>query len=164
MLMVAEFSREHPDRIINDPVCISRPLYGFENVRGTINNEGPYAFYHGGTIYLTYSGGDARGYLYCICLLTAADGEDLCNPEVWQKAKTPVAHFASVSGEYGPGHNSFFQDRNGDWWIAFHGCRFYEEKVISSAIRRVHIDSNGKPRFDLAGEEDLPTHYRNTCV
>lgn len=156
MLLVAEFSPEKPDELITEPVCLSRPLYGFENTRGTINNEGPYAFYHDGTIYLSYSGGDARGYLYTVGMLTAKNGADLCDRKVWEKAKTPVLSFASVPGELGPGHNSFFEDRNGDWWIAFHAVRAYEEKVISSGIRRVHFDRNNQPRFDLAREEDLP--------
>ncbi len=160
MLMVAEFSEQCPEQIITEPVCLSRPLYGFENTCGTINNEGPYAFYHNGTIYLSYSGGDARGYLYSIGMLTAKDGADLCNLSVWEKAKTPVLSFASVPGEYGPGHNSFFCDRNGDWWIAYHATPSYGDRGISSAIRRVHFDRNGKPRFDLAREEDLPEQYR----
>lgn len=160
MIMAGEFLPENPYELITEPVCLSRPLYGFENVRGTINNEGPYAFYHRGKIYLTYSGGDARGYLYTVGLLTADDGDDLCDVSVWNKAKTPVLSFASVPGEYGPGHNSFFRDRNGDWWIAFHAVTCFEEKVISDSIRRVHFDINGKPRFDLAWEDDLPEEYR----
>lgn len=160
MIMIGEFNPEKPDELITEPVCLSRPLYGFENVRGTINNEGPYAFYHNGTIYLAYSGGDARGYLYTVGMLTAKEGDDLCNLSVWEKALTPALSFASVKGEYGPGHNSFFCDRNGDWWIAFHATRSFEEKTISSGIRRVHFDINQRPRFDLAREEDLPDVYR----
>ena len=71
-----------------------------------------------------------------------------------------VLHFASVQGEYGPGHNSFFCDRNGDWWIAYHAVSSYEEKVISTGIRRVHFDSLNRPRLDLCKEEDLPDIYR----
>lgn len=155
MIMIAEFDPKDPGRIITDPVCLSRPLYGFENLCGTINNEGPYAFYHDGTIYLSYSGADARGYLYVVGMLTAKDGDDLTDPAVWTKAKTPALSFASVPGEYGPGHNSFFCDRNGDWWIAFHGTTGFEERVISSGMRRIHFDRNNKPRFDLSREDDL---------
>lgn len=160
MVMIGEFDPKKPDELISEPVILTRPLYGFENVRGTINNEGPYALYHDGRIYLAYSGGDARGYLYVVGMLTAKDGDDLCDVNNWQKAKTPVLNFASVPGEMGSGHNSFFSDRNGDWWIAFHAVREYSEKVISSGIRRVHFDAENRPRFDLAREEDLPEQYR----
>jgi len=160
MLMVAEFDPKKPDELMTEPVCLSRPLYAFENVRGTINNEGPYAFYHDGMIFLAYSGGDARGYLYTVGMLTAKDGDDLCDIGVWEKAKTPILSFPSIEGEYGPGHNSFFCDRNGDWWIAYHAVTSYEERIISDGFRRVHFDKDNNPRFDLAREEDLPDRYR----
>lgn len=147
MLMVGEFKAENPYELITEPVCISRPLYGFENTNGTINNEGPYAFYHDNTIYLSYSGGDARGYLYTVGMLTADDGADLCDISVWEKAKTPVLSFSSVPGEYGPGHNSFFCDRDGDWWIAYHGVTSFEERIISDGIRKIRYDKNIGPRF-----------------
>lgn len=147
MLMVGEFNPENPYELITEPVCISRPLYGFENTNGTINNEGPYAFYHGNTIYLAYSGGDARGYLYTIGMLTAEDGADLCDVSVWKKAQTPILSFKSVPGEYGPGHNSFFCDRDGDWWIAYHGVTSFEERVIADGIRKIRYDGEGRPRF-----------------
>ena len=149
MLMVAEFSPDRPEQLISEPVCISRPFYGFENVCGTINNEGPYAFYHNNKIYLTYSGGDARGYLYTIGMLTANDGDDLGDIRKWEKSKTPVVHFLSVPGEYGDGHNSFFMDRNHDWWIAYHAVGAIGERKISTGIRRVHFDVLNRPRFDI---------------
>lgn len=147
MLMVGEFNAENPYELITEPVCLSRPLYGFENTNGTINNEGPYAFYHGNKIYLSYSGGDARGYLYTIGMLTAKDGADLCDLSVWEKAQTPVLSFKSVPGEFGPGHNSFFCDRDGDWWIAYHGVTSFEERIISDGIRKIRYDKDDCPRF-----------------
>ncbi len=147
MLMVGEFDPQNPYELITEPKCLSRPLYGFENTNGTINNEGPYAFYHNGGIYLAYSGGDARGYLYTVGMLTAKDGADLCDLSVWEKAKTPVLSFSSVPGEYGPGHNSFFCDRDGEWWIAYHGVTSFEERIISDGIRKIRYDRNDCPRF-----------------
>ncbi len=147
MLMVGEFNPDNPYELITEPVCLSRPLYGYENTNGTINNEGPYAFYHNGIIYLAYSGGDARGYLYTVGLFTAKDGTDLCDLSAWEKAKTPTLSFKSVPGEYGPGHNSFFCDRDGEWWIAYHGVTSFEERVISDGIRKIHYDRDNRPRF-----------------
>ena len=147
MLMIGEFDAENPYELITEPVCLSRPLYGFENTHGTINNEGPYAFYHGNTVYLAYSGGDARGYLYTVGMLTAKDGADLCDLSVWEKAKTPVLSFRSVPGEYGPGHNSFFCDRDGDWWIAYHGVTSFEERTIYDGIRKIRYDKKDCPKF-----------------
>lgn len=148
MVMIGEFNQKNPYELITEPVCLTRPLYGFENTKGTINNEGPYAFYHDGTIYLSYSGGDARGYLYTVGMLTAKDGADLCDINSWKKAKTPVLNFSSVPGELGSGHNSFFCDRENNWWIAYHAVKSYEERNISTGIRRIYFDSADEPRFD----------------
>lgn len=45
----------------------------------------------------------------------------------------PVVSFASVPGEYGPGHNSFFRDDDGQLWIAYHTVQGYElhERCVS---------------------------------
>lgn len=147
MLMIGEINPENPYELISEPICLSRPLYGFENTSGTINNEGPYAFYHNGKIYLAYSGGDARGYLYTVGMFTAEDGADLCDLSSWEKAKTPILSFKSVAGEYGPGHNSFFCDRDGEWWIAYHGVTSFEERIISDGVRKIRYDKDNRPRF-----------------
>ena len=152
MLMIAEFDPVHPERLISEPKCLSRPLYGFENTEHTINNEGPYAFYYHNKIYLAYSGGDARGYLYAIGMLTANDGDDLCDLSVWEKAKTPIASFATIPGEYGPGHNSFFWDRDQNLWIVYHAVTSFEEKIVSSGMRRVYFEQDKTPRFDVIVE------------
>ena len=44
MLYIATVDEKNPGVLTSDPVQLSRPLYGWENVRGTINNEGPYSF------------------------------------------------------------------------------------------------------------------------
>ena len=56
MLYIAAVDETEPWRLASDPVLLSRPLYGWENVDGTINNEGPHAFVRDGRVYLTYSG------------------------------------------------------------------------------------------------------------
>ncbi len=43
MLYIARVNEEEPWKLTGDPVLLSRPLYGWENLEGTINNEGPYA-------------------------------------------------------------------------------------------------------------------------
>lgn len=126
MLYIAELDEQQPWRLASDPVLLSRPLFGWENVAGTINNEGPYALLHNGKVYLTYSGGSANGFTYVIGLLTADLDADLLLSGNWSKAPTPVLSFASVPGEYGPGHNSFYRDDNGNLWIAYHTVQGYD--------------------------------------
>lgn len=144
MLMIASIDEKEPWKLTCDPVLLSRPLYGWENVEGTINNEGPYAFIKDKKIYLTYSGGAANGYTYAVGLLTADYDADLLNLDSWTKSTTPILSFYSVD-EYGPGHNSFYRDENGNLMIAYHGEQTGKDHLRCDMIRRVCFKADGTP-------------------
>lgn len=155
MLYIAEADEKEPWRLKSEPVLLSRPLFGWENVAGTINNEGPYTFVKDGKVYLTYSGGAANGYTYVLGLLTARESDDLLEISVWDKRCAPVLSFYSVEGEYGPGHNSFFEDEDGDLMIAYHGETAIDENLRCDGIRRVHFRRDGSPEFGMSAAEDV---------
>ncbi len=159
MLYIATIDPQNPARLTSEPVLLSRPLLGWENIDGTINNEGPYAFVHEGVVYLTYSGGAANGYSYAVGLLTAEADRDLLHTSNWRKRPTPVLHYGSISGRFGPGHNSFFQE-GGERYIAYHAEYNTSDSPRCAALHRVHIDSSGLPRFDLGPERDLSPALR----
>lgn len=160
MLYIAETDSEHPWRLISDPVLLSRPIYGWENVNGTINNEGPNAFVHDSRIYLCYSGGDAIGYTYAVGLLSIPCGENLLDASKWEKRCTPVMNFTTIPGEYGPGHNSFFVDEDGHLMTAYHAEDSYEHHLRCDGIRRVHFDIHGEPVFNMDDAHDLSSALR----
>ncbi len=155
MLYIAETDEKTPWKLTSEPVLLTRPLYGWENVDGTINNEGPYSFQEDGTVYLTYSGGSANAYTYVLGLLTANAEDDLLDPASWTKSGYPVLSYYSVEGVYGPGHNSFFTDEDGNRMIAYHGETRIDGHVRCVGIRRVHFDAERRPRFDLSADRDL---------
>ena len=155
MLYIAPVSEQEPWRLAGEPVLLSRPLYGWENVAGTINNEGPYALVRGGKVYLTYSGGSADSYTYALGMLTAGSESNLADPEAWTKSITPVLTFRSVAGEYGPGHNSFFVNGLGETMISYHAETGMHEHLRCDGIRRVHFRKDGTPYFQMSAEEDL---------
>jgi len=155
MLYIAEVDENMPWQLSSEPVLLSRPLYGWENVSGTINNEGPYAFVADGRAYLTYSGGAANGYTYVLGLLTADVNDDLLDISVWKKRCTPVLSYYSVEGIYGPGHNSFFTDAQGNLMIAYHAEDALDHHLRCDAIHRVHFNIHGEPVFDLSAQRDL---------
>lgn len=155
MLYIAQTDEKEPWRLTSDPALLSRPLYGWENVNGTINNEGPHAFVSGGKVYLTYSGGDACGYTYAVGLLSADENADLCMTDSWKKNGYPVLHFLSVEGEYGPGHNSFFVSPEGKLTIAYHAVDDISHRLRCTGMHRVHFDAQGKPVFDMSAKRDL---------
>lgn len=137
MLYIAELNEKEPWKLDSDPVLLSRPLFGWENVSGTINNEGPYALIGGGRVWLTYSGGSANAFTYTVGLLTADITADLLKVENWTKSPMPVLSFASVPGEYGPGHNSFFKDDDGQLWIAYHTVQGYDQHERCVTMHRL---------------------------
>ncbi|MBR4083739.1 MAG: family 43 glycosylhydrolase [Lachnospiraceae bacterium] len=160
MLYIATIDEKEPWKLTSEPVLLTRPLYGWENVDGTINNEGPYCFVKNHTVYLTYSGGAANGYTYALGLLTADERENLLDINSWTKRITPVLTYYSVPGEYGPGHNSFFINEDGELMIAYHGETDIKEHLRCDGIRRVHFRKDGQPDFELSNEQELKEEYR----
>lgn len=156
MIYIASIDVKNPLVLTSEPVLLTRPIYGWENIQGTINNEGPYPLVTEDKVYITYSGGAACGYTYALGLLSIPIGGNYLDAGAWEKASTPVLSYYSIAGVYGPGHNSFFRDYDGSTWILYHG----ETELVPSGLRctamhRVHFDSKGRPVFDLAGEMDL---------
>jgi GH43 family beta-xylosidase len=156
MLYIATVEEDNPTVLTSDPVLLTRPLYGWESIQGTINNEGPYSLVMDNAVYITYSGGAACGYTYALGLLTIPRGSNFLDANAWKKATTPVLSYYSTKPIYGPGHNSFFRDYNGNLMIMYHG----EQELVTfgtrcSAMHRVHINKAGVPVFDLIPERDL---------
>ena len=154
-LYIASIDEHEPWKLTSEPVLLTRPLYGWENVSGTINNEGPYACYSDGMIHVTYSGGSANAYTYALGLLTARADADLTDPASWSKSITPVLTFYSVPGEYGPGHNAFFTNEDGELMISYHGETAIDGHLRCDGIRRVHFRKDGTPYFQMSADEDI---------
>ena len=164
MLYIARINENEPWKLTSEPVLLTRPLYGWENLEGTINNEGPYAYISDTNVYLAYSGGSANAFTYALGMLTADTGSDLCDPASWTKSITPVLTYYSVDGEYGPGHHSFYTNEDGELMIAYHGETDIKERLRCDGIRRVHFRADGTPYFQMSAEEDLPEDLRQVTI
>ena len=92
---------------------------------------------------------------YVLGLFTADEDKDLLNISNWTKGRVPVLSFYSVKGEFGPGHNSFFINEDGEMMIAFHGETDIKSNLRCDGIRRVHFRQDGTPYFQMSAEEDL---------
>mgnify|MGYP003294026427 FL=1 len=160
MLYIATIDENEPWKLTCEPMLLTRPLYGWENVDGTINNEGPYCFIKGGKVYLTYSGGSANRYTYALGLLTADESADLMDISSWKKSITPVLTYYSVPGEYGPGHNSFYINDDNELMIAYHAETDIKDSLRCDGIRRVHFRKDGRPDFTLSSQQDLKDEFR----
>lgn len=99
-------------------VLLTTPDYDWERY-GFWVNEGPAVICHDGRLFLTYSASDT-GVNYCMGMLTADENADLLDPRSWKKERWPVLKTDWEKGIYGPGHNSFTTDEEGNDILVFH--------------------------------------------
>lgn len=164
MIYIAETDPSHPERLISEPVLIARPLYGWENQSGTVNNEGPYPLIVDDTVYIAYSAAAAGGFSYSIGLLKADVSSDLLCAESWEKSITPALTAYDMNDIEGPGHNAFAYGDDGKLIITYHGQNVDSDNRRNTYLHRVHFDKYGTPRFDLIPERDLPKNMRRVSV
>ena len=105
-------------RLSTVQVLLTTPDYDWERV-GFWVNEGPALLRRGEHLYLTYSASET-GICYCVGMLSARSGSDLLDPLSWKKERYPVLQTDESRGIYGPGHNSFTKDENGNDIMVYH--------------------------------------------
>jgi len=109
---------ETPWKLKTVQVLLTTPDYDWERV-GFWVNEGPAVIKRNGKIFLTYSASET-GAPYCMGMLTADENSDLLDPLSWKKERYPVLASAPEIGLYGPGHNSFTTDEEGNDILVYH--------------------------------------------
>lgn len=109
---------ETPYKLKTVQVLLTTPDYDWERV-GYWVNEGPAVLKKNGKIFLTYSASET-GVAYCVGMLTADADSDLLDPLSWHKERYPVLCSDDEIGIYGPGHNSFTVDADGNDIMVFH--------------------------------------------
>lgn len=164
MLMLAEVDPENPWQLLTYPKLLSRPEFGWENIDGTDNNEGPFPIVTDDKIYLSYSGGNASGDTYVVGMITADVDSDLTDISSWHKSHIPYLASNFVKGQYGCGHNGFFEDEFGDTYITYHGHKTIGNSARIDGIRRVHFDKNGVPVLYMTDEQDLPESKQDVKI
>ena len=144
------------------PARLTVPTLDWE-VRGFKVAEAPAVLARNGRLFLTYSASatDAR---YCLGMLTCPDDADIMNPANWTKSQEPVFTSSSVTGVYGPGHNSFTMDEHGRDILVYHG-RDYEaiegdplfDPNRHTRVQRIYYRGDGTPDFGIpVGNGPLP--------
>lgn len=115
-LYIAEM--ETPNKLKTVQALLTTPDYDWERV-GFWVNEGPAVIKRNGKIFLTYSASET-GAPYCMGMLTADDSTDLLDPRSWEKERYPVLASDPSIEVYGPGHNSFTVDEEGNDILVYH--------------------------------------------
>ncbi len=99
-------------------VMLTTPDYDWERYNFWVN-EGPSVIKRNGKVFLTYSASDT-GIHYCMGMLEADEESDLLDPRSWKKERYPVLSSSEEHKVYGPGHNSFTTDEEGNDILVYH--------------------------------------------
>lgn len=141
---------QSPLKMETAQVLLTTPDYDWERY-GFWVNEGPAVIHHDGKLFLTYSASET-GVNYCVGMLTVDEDADLLDPRSWKKERYPVLKTDESLGIYGPGHNSFTVDEQGNTIMVFH-ARMEKELVGNplyvpnrhAMMLKVKWDEEGKP-------------------
>lgn len=110
-----------PMTIDSERILLSYPEYEWEQwgASGDLPtiNEGPAVLIKDSTVHIVYSASGSWCDEYCLGVLTNRSG-NILDKNSWIKSVKPV--FSKSPESYGPGHNSFTTDKNGDDWIIYH--------------------------------------------
>ena len=133
-------------------VRLSVPEYDWE-CQGFLVNEGPSCLVHEGDLCVTYSA-SATDERYAMGMLSLPKGESPLNASAWKKSPVPVMVTEEENGLYGPGHNSFTVDEEGNDLLVFHARPYpgFHGTALSDPnrhcfLRRVLYAADGTPVF-----------------
>ena len=149
-LYIAEM--ETPTKLKTVQVLLTTPDYEWER-KGYWVNEGPSVLHKNGKIFLTYSASDT-GVNYCMGMLSIDEDKDLLNPRQWKKERYPVLQSSMEKGIYGPGHNSFTVDLQGNDILVYHART--EAEIIGNPLynpnrhamlMKIEWNKEGEPVF-----------------
>lgn len=150
-LYIAEMENGYTLKTVQ--VMLTTPDYDWERY-GFWVNEGPGVIKHDGKLFMTYSASET-GIKYCVGLLSIDEDADLLDPKAWTKERYPVLATDEAKGIYGPGHNSFTTDEEGNDIIVYHART--EAEIIGNPLynpnrhamlMKVKWGENGFPVFD----------------
>ena len=150
-LYIAEMENGYTLKTVQ--VMLTTPDYDWER-HGFWVNEGPGIIKHDGKIFMTYSASET-GIQYCVGMLSADEDADLLDPKSWTKERYPVLTTNEEEGIYGPGHNSFTKDEEGNDIIVYHART--EAEIVGNPLynpnrhamlMKIKWSEDNRPIFD----------------
>ena len=195
-LWITTFDPDNPTVLTSDPVIISRGDMAFEtNVlqNGQNIQEGSAVLFHDDKIFIAYACATVDQF-YASNVIYADIDADLMDPDSWSKYPYPLLSTAdltttvedpdyttgkkgSYSGTFGPGHNSFTVDENGNPVIVYHARAWGESYVDRDEDRyglfdagrhayanSVHFGADGFPIFNMTAEQILSEELKTVTL
>ena len=154
-------------------MLLTSPTYAWER-HGFWVNEGPAVIASDTKLILTYSASDT-GPAYCMGMMWIDSGDDPMDISAWHKSSRPVLATNIERGLYGPGHNSFVCDQNGQVYMVYH-ARSYDGIIgdpLYDPNRHTYVMkldfNNGFPLIDLQNQLRWDGEIKfqcsvNTCI
>ncbi|KAF1957666.1 Arabinanase/levansucrase/invertase [Byssothecium circinans] len=132
---------------IGSSKVLSTPTNSWETVGNPVM-EGAAAMYHGGKTFLSYSASYCWTTSYSLGLLTWNGSGDPTLSSSWRKTGP---FLQSANGNYGPGHNGFFQSPDGtEIWNVYHATANSAGACDGNRytmVQKVNWNSDGSPNF-----------------
>lgn len=117
-LYIGQVNPLEPWKLISMPMLLTKPEYDWENVRYAVN-EGPSVLQRDGKIFVCFSA-SGTGPEYCVGALESDCTNNLLLPNSWKKYDKPLLCSEDLIDEFGPGHNSFTKDEEGNDVFVYH--------------------------------------------
>ncbi|NWA72059.1 family 43 glycosylhydrolase [Serratia proteamaculans] len=147
-LYLAEMA--NPWTLKGQPVMLSQPELPWETVGFSVN-EGPAVITHGQKIFISYSA-SATDENYCLGLLWADIDSDITDATQWHKLGQPLFRTSVKNRQFGPGHNSFTLDEQGQDLLVYHARNYMEiegdplyDPNRHTRIKSLEWDGEGMP-------------------
>lgn len=182
-LYLAKVNEEKPWELNSEIITLTAPEYGWERVDIPVN-EGPTVLQKDGKIFMCFSAA-ATGSEYAIGMMTAKAGDNLLDIKNWTKNPYPLLSSHDVSGEEGPGHNSFTVDKDGNAIFVYHArptshnyqhCGWDGNKSLHyngqplndpcrhARLKRVHWAADGTPILKMTYDNELTAENQTVKV
>ncbi len=168
MLLMGEVNPDDPTKLIGDPMVLTYPEYAWECAGNENVDEGPAVLKKDGRVYVAFSAA-ATGDMYCMGMISASADSDLMDITNWEKCPTPVLQTKDLQGQYGPGHNSFTVDEDGNAILVYHArdekchtnqCGYSNGNSLYDPCRDamlayVRYAADGTPVFNSTADKEL---------
>lgn len=176
VLYLATIDPDEPWQLTSKPMLLTQPEFAWEQIRYRVN-EGAAALKHEGKVFLCFSAA-GTGPEYCIGVLSADEDADLMDSSSWTKNPYPILSTSDVSGEYGPGHNSFTKDGEGRDIFVYHArseacfnneCPWSNEDPLHdpcrhARIKPVHWTFDGTPVLKMTTDQFVEPRWRDVMI
>jgi GH43 family beta-xylosidase len=125
--------------------------------------EGPFVIQRDGKVMITFSGSGVD-WTYGVGLLTAASGANLLDPAAWNLRNSTIwSYEGAFANNWGPGHNSYTYDDDGNLLNVFH-AKATQNGSRDSGIRMVYFRQDDSPILDMTDAEWLAEGNRTVTA